>query len=84
MTATDAPPRDLAGICEVTRLVRCGLCGQLAALACEDRGGTRGLHVSRFGRAYRRGLISEAEYRAVLCSVPLFTSATVIYTGEQT
>jgi hypothetical protein len=39
----------------------------------------RGYHVARFARAERRGLISAADFAAVLNIAIVFTSATVIY-----
>ena len=39
----------------------------------------RGYHVARFARAERRGLISAADFAAVLDIAIVFTSATVIY-----
>jgi hypothetical protein len=80
MTATGTPVRDLAGICEAARRANCGHCWQRPGLACAaSPAHGDGFHVSRFGRAWRRGLISDGEYKAVLRSVPLFESGTVIY-----
>lgn len=80
MTATDAPPRDIPGICEAARLTSCGHCWARPGLPCVTSLHTGdGFHVSRFGRAWRRGLLSDAEYRAVLYAAGAFTSGTVIY-----
>jgi hypothetical protein len=81
VTATDAPPRDLAAICEAARLASCGHCWERPGLACTSSGHGDGFHVSRFGRAWRRGLLSDADYKAVLHAAGAFTAGTVIYGG---
>jgi hypothetical protein len=79
-----SPPvaRSLSDICEATRWANCGQCWEVPGLPCAMHPvtGAVGLHVARFARAYRRGLISGPELVAALAVPQAFTNATVIYT----
>jgi hypothetical protein len=62
--------------------VNCGYCWASPASPCAtDQPG--GIHVARFGRAYRRGLITGADLMAVLGSLDAFTEATVVCAGAE-
>lgn len=74
MTAV-ASARSLAGICQATRTIGCGHCGQIPGLSCTSGG----LHIARFARAYTDGLISKAEFGAVLHVAEVFTNDTVVH-----
>ena len=76
-----APPRPLVrtlrDIAADALLADCGWCwGGWGNPCTTDEPG--GMHVARLNRAYRRGLISEADYMAVIHSLDAFTSATVV------
>ena len=85
--------RSLHEICEAARQANCGHCwampGEECALTTAPVSvpvvpGTPlrrvpGYHVARFGRAYRRGLISAADFLAVTDAAGVFTAAAVIY-----
>lgn len=92
-TARPAPVRSLHQICVDTSRVTCGECWATLGDECAYTKapapvpvtkGTpvrpvRGYHVARFARAVRRGLISVADFAAVLDIAVVFTPATVIY-----
>jgi hypothetical protein len=69
--------RPLAEVCQVARTIGCSHCLQTPDLPCVT--GPDGLHVARFARAYKIGLLSKAEIGAVLHAVPIFRNSTVIY-----
>ena len=76
------PARTLPEICEAVRLANCGHCWAVPGEPCViGPDGACGFHVARFGRAFRRGLISGANLVAVLAVPDAFTNATVICTG---
>ena len=91
--AGPAAVRSLHQICVNTRRATCGECWAApgdecacttAPVSVPVTKGTlvrpvRGYHVARFARAERRGLISAADFAAVLDIAIVFTSATVIY-----
>ena len=78
-----APPRTIRSICELACLANCGECWASPQVPCL-RGdlGTRGFHVARFARAYRRGLISGPDLAAVLDEAVAFVGSTVVYDGK--
>jgi hypothetical protein len=85
--------RSLHEICESAREANCGHCWALPGDECVfttvpvsvpvTRGTpvqpVRGYHVARFGRAFRRGLISGPELIAVLQVLDAFTQDTVVF-----
>ena len=76
-----AAPWTLHAICELTRLAACGYC-PAAGLdwPCASSGtGPDGYHVARFAAAMRRGLISGANFAAVIEAAGVFTNGTLIY-----
>jgi hypothetical protein len=78
---TAARPRSLHVICELTRLAACGYCwGDTPAWPCVFSGtGPDGLHIARFTAALRRGLITEADFAAVIETAGAFTNTTIVY-----
>ena len=92
-TARPAAVRGLHQICVDTSRATCGECWAhpgnecvytMAPAPVPVTKGTpvqpvRGYHVARFARAVRRGLISAADFAAVLDIAIVFTPATVIY-----
>jgi len=94
VTATRPPAaRSLREICQAARQANCGECWALPGDECVFTSvpvsvpvvpGTPmlpacGYHVARFARAQRRGLISGPDLMAVLDTVDVFTTSTVIY-----
>jgi hypothetical protein len=85
--------RSLHEICEAVRQGDCAYCWAMPGDECAFTTfpvsvpvtpGTplrpvRGYHVARFGRAFRRGLVSAAEYIAVTDAAGVFTNDTIIY-----
>jgi hypothetical protein len=57
--------------------VNCGECWQVPGKPCIAD--PEGDHVARFGRAFRRGLITGADLIAVLQTLVVFTNDTVVY-----
>lgn len=83
-SASDAgQPRSLYAICEDTRRATCGECWAYPGVPCVTEGGARGYHVARFGRAFRRGLVSERELGAVLRVPVVVSNDTVIWDGAR-
>lgn len=83
-TAADgaaAGTRSLLAICELTRLAACGQCGAdtLTRPCVSSSSGPDGLHIARFAAARRRGLITGADFAAVIDAAGAFTSATIVY-----
>jgi hypothetical protein len=82
-TMTSSPPavRPLVEILEDARWANCGHCWEIPGLPCAIHPvtGAVGHHVARFGRAYRRGLISGTDLVAALAVPHAFTNATVIF-----
>ena len=82
-TASDrsVEPRTLHAICELTRLAACGACeADSVTQPCVSSGTSPdGLHVARFAAAYRRGLITNADFTAVTTVAGVFTHATIVY-----
>jgi hypothetical protein len=77
VSAPAAPAaRSLHEIRELVRQANCGECWQVPGTPCTAEGD----HVARFGRAARRGLISGADLVAVLGTLQVFTTATVVKT----
>jgi hypothetical protein len=90
--ATPAPAetaRSLHDICEAARLADCGHCWAVPGEECAFTAspvtpGTPvrpvpGYHVARFGRAYRRGLVSAADFLAVTDAAGVFTADAIVY-----
>jgi len=73
--------RSLAAITADALLADCGWCwgGRGNPCATDPPGG---MHEARFSRAYRRGLISEADLVRVLDALGVFTEASVLYAAE--
>jgi hypothetical protein len=78
---TAARPQSLHVICELTRLAACDYCwADTPTQPCAFSGtGPDGLHIGRFAAARRRGLITEADFAAVIETAGAFTSATIVY-----
>jgi hypothetical protein len=76
-------PRPLAEITADALLADCGWCwgGHGNRCATEPPGG---IHVARFLRAYRRGLISSADLDSVLEALDAFTEGTVLHAAAVT
>jgi hypothetical protein len=65
--------------CEAVRLVNCGHCWAVPGSPCvSGETAVDGLHVARFARAMRRGLIAGPELIAVLQALVKFTNGTVV------
>jgi hypothetical protein len=89
--------RSIHEICESVREANCGHCWAHPGDECVfttvpvsvpvTRGTpvqpVRGYHVARFGRAFRRGLISGPELIAVLQVLDAFTQDTVVFDKSQ-
>jgi hypothetical protein len=77
MSSAAPQNRPVSEICADALLADCGWCwdGRGNPCATEPPGGT---HAARLARAYRRGLISEADLMAVLGALDAFTEATVV------
>ena len=77
MTATTGA-RPLEEISAAALLADCGWCWPGHGNPCKTaRAG--GIHTDRYARAYRRGLISEADMLAVVDAIGVFESGTVLY-----
>jgi hypothetical protein len=78
---TAARPQSLHVICELTRLAACGYCwADTPTQPCVFSGtGPDGLHIARFAAARRRGLITEADFAAVIDAAGAFTNSTIVY-----
>jgi hypothetical protein len=88
----EAPPT-LHQICERARYATCGYCWAEPGEECAFTTApvsvpvtpgaplrpVRGYHVARFGRAFRRGLVSAAEFLAVTDAAGAFTADSVIW-----
>jgi hypothetical protein len=78
---TATVPRSLHVICELTRAAACGYCTASSPhRPCVSCGaGPDGFHIARFAAAVRRGLITDADFAAVIETAKVFTNATVVY-----
>jgi hypothetical protein len=78
-----APVRKLASLCDLARLARCGHCfaGPHEPCKAGDDGRLSGVHLARFARAARCGLIRAPEVSLVLVG-DTFTSGTVVGGGD--
>jgi hypothetical protein len=74
--ASTAGRRTLHAICELSRLAACGVCrADAPTQPCVCSGtGPDGLHVARFAAALRRGLITSADFAAVIEAAEVFTT----------
>jgi hypothetical protein len=81
VTATAAGPWSPHAICELTRLAACGYCpADTLHWPCVSSGtGPDGFHIARFAAARHRGLITEADFVAVITAAGVFTNATIVY-----
>jgi hypothetical protein len=73
--------RNVASLCDLARLAHCFHCFAGPHRPCIDVGGDRpsGIHLARFARAARSGLIRGPEFSMVLALAgDTFTSGTVI------
>jgi hypothetical protein len=76
VTARRGPQiRTLSDICADALQVNCGYCWAAPRQPCVSE--PRGIHVARFGRAMRRGVISGTDLLAVLRTFSMFTDASV-------
>ena len=69
-------------ICELARLANCGHCWARSEHPCAvGRDRTEGYHLARFVRAARRGLISAADFDAVLAVAGerMFDGAAIVF-----
>lgn len=76
-----APTRNLTSLCDLPRLACCGHCSAGPHQPCNAVGDGRmgGVHLARFARAARCGLIRGPEFSLVLALAgDTFTSGTVI------
>jgi hypothetical protein len=55
-------------------IVSCGFCWAVPGTACSDDG----LHVARYVRAYRRGLIGRDELTVICAALPLVSAGQVV------
>jgi hypothetical protein len=74
-------PRSLHAICELTWLAACGYCpADTLGQPCASSGaGPDGFHIARFAAAYRRGLITAADFTAITQAAGAFGNATLVY-----
>lgn len=75
------PVRNVGSLCDLTRLAYCCHCFAGPHRPCIDVDGGRlgGVHLARFARAVRSGLIRGPEFSMILASAgDTFTSGTVI------
>jgi hypothetical protein len=70
---------------QAARLARCGVCWAEPGEPCGDaRGGLDGVHLARYARARRRGLLGEAAMTAALAAAgDVFTDATIVPDGAR-
>ncbi len=79
----ETTPRSLEVLLAAVRAeVPCPHCGAKPGLGCAWQG-RRGVHLARFVRAYILGLITVAEWPAVLGDLDVFTNATIIRDGAR-
>jgi hypothetical protein len=74
--------RSMHVICELARIANCGHCWARPQQPCAaGRDGAEGYHLARFARAERRGLISAADFDAVLATAgdDMFNGAAVVF-----
>lgn len=78
---TAVRPQTLHSICELTRAAACGYCwADTPGQPCVFSGtGPDGLHIARFAAAVRRGLITAADFTAVIETAGVFTTSTIVY-----
>jgi hypothetical protein len=78
---TAQAPRSLHVICELTGVAACGCCpADSPHWPCVSSGaGPDGFHIARFAAALRRGLITGADFAAVVETAGVFTNATIVY-----
>jgi hypothetical protein len=77
-----AAARSVHVICELVRRANCGYCWARPQHPCAvGRDGTEGYHLARFARAARRGLISAADFDAVLAAAGdrMFNGAAILF-----
>ena len=77
-----AAARSVHVICELARIVNCGRCWARPQQPCvAGRDDTEGYHLARFARAERRGLISAADFDAVLTAAGerMFDGAAIVF-----
>jgi len=67
------------------RLARCGVCWAEPGQPCGDaRGDLPGLHLARYARARRKGLITGTEMTAVLATAgDVFTGSAIVPDGAR-
>ncbi len=74
--------RSVHVICELALLANCGHCWARPHQSCvAERHGAEGYHLARFARAARRGLISAADFDAVLAAAGdgMFNGAAIVF-----
>jgi hypothetical protein len=74
--------RSMHVICELAGIANCGHCWARPQQPCAaGRDGAEGYHLARFARAERRGLISTADFDAVLATAGdgMFNGAAVVF-----
>jgi hypothetical protein len=80
-------PRTRHALCEQGAvMVPCPHCWARRGTPCVTGlgiSGPVGYHVARFGRARRRGLLTEAELAALLDSLDAFTTETIVQDGAR-
>jgi hypothetical protein len=80
-TATVTGPRSMHAICELIQLAACDCCRAAGPEwpCTSSEGGPDGFHIARFAAARGRGLITAADFAAVIQAAGVFGNATVVY-----
>jgi len=84
---TSPQARSLHDICELASRVPCGYCWADRGEHCGFTGTTSrpldGWHLTRFGRARRKGLLEEDDLAVVLeAAATVITAATIVWCGR--
>ena len=77
-----APARTLADICRDALGANCGHCWACPGEPCRSAL-SGGIHVARLDRAYRRGIVSPADFMAAIGALGAFTEASVLYQARE-
>lgn len=76
--AVGQPP----GLYEIARLVPCGHCWARPGVWCTFSG-PRGLHLARYQRAERKGLLSRGELAAVVATLEVIAPHVIVRDGAR-
>ena len=80
--ATEATETALREISEAALSANCGFCWSPPGEPCVTQH-PAGMHVARYARAMRKGLLTSADLALVLDEVGVFTEASVLYEAGQ-